>query len=121
MPSLLTNPIETGNTVAAINIVRKELTKILHVVNIVVQVLVLPYYIYLIYKNWSDVFYMVVYGLMLLVSVAAFIIELILDGRLKKKEDKAKKVAEKKAAAVEAVAEEAAAEEPAAEEAPAEA
>ena len=95
MPSLLTNPIETGNTVAAINIVRKELTKILHVVNIVVQVLVLPYYIYLIYKNWSDVFYMVVYGLMLLVSVAAFIIELILDGRLKKKEDKAKKVAEK--------------------------
>ena len=95
MPSLLTNPIETGNTVAAINIVRKELTKILHVVNIVVQVLVLPYYIYLIYKNWNDVFYMVVYGLMLLVSVAAFIIELILDGRLKKKEDKAKKVAEK--------------------------
>ena len=89
-------------------------------VNIVVQVLVLPYYIYLIYKNWSDVFYMVVYGLMLLVSVAAFIIELILAGRLKKKEDKAKKVAEKKAAAV-AAAEEAAAEAPAAVEAPAEA
>ena len=87
MPSLFTNPIETGNTIASINIVRKEVTAILRVVNIVVQVFVLPYYVYLIYKNWTDPFYIVVYGLLLFVSVLAFILELILNRKLRNKDE----------------------------------
>ena len=87
MANLFTNPIETGNTIASINIVRKELTKLLRIINIVVQIAVLPYYIYLIYKNWGNVFYIVVYILLFVVSLAAFILELILNDKYNKNEE----------------------------------
>ena len=90
-PSLFKKPIETGHTVASINIVRKQLLRLLRIVNIVVQALVLPYYAYLLGKNWGDAFYVTVYSILIGVSLSAVIIEQVIINQQNKAEGKAEK------------------------------
>lgn len=95
-PSLFKKPIETGHTFASISIVRKQLLKLLRAVNIIVQILVLPYYAYLIGKNYADPFYVSVYGTLVGASLLFMLLEQLFLRRQNAAEDKAERRKAKK-------------------------
>lgn len=68
----------TKHTMASIDIIKSQLSKILKWLSIIVSIIFVAYYAYLIYINLDSVFYIVAYSVLLAASVSAFICEIAL-------------------------------------------
>ena len=69
----MANPL--SHTLSAVRIIKRELAKIKKILNIVVQVLFLAYFLYLIFSNLNSLSYVIIYSLILSVSLASILIE----------------------------------------------
>ncbi len=69
----MANPL--SHTLSAVRIIKRELAKIKKILNIVVQVLFLVYFLYLIFSNLNSLSYVIIYSLILSVSLASILIE----------------------------------------------
>lgn len=84
--------ISTKHTTAAINLIKKQLQKISKVLNIVIQIFFICYYIFLIATNYNRIVYLVIYSCLFVVTLTGFIMELVLS----KKDNEEKKKIKKK-------------------------
>ena len=69
----------TKHTMASIDIIKSQLSKLLKWLSIIVSIIFAAYYAFLIYINLDSVFYIVAYSVLLAASLAAFICEILLN------------------------------------------
>ena len=90
----------TKHTMASIDIIKSQLSKILKWLSIIVSIIFVAYYAYLIYINLDSVFYIVAYSVLLAASVSAFICEIALSRPNKYDSKLVKKIKTKQKAAM---------------------
>lgn len=83
--------ISTKHTTAAINLIKKQLQKISKVLNIVIQIFFICYYIFLIATNYNRIVYLVIYSCLFVVTLTGFIMELVLSKKDAEEKKKIKK------------------------------
>lgn len=69
----MANPL--SHTLSAVRIIKRELSKIKKILNIVVQSIFLVYFLYLIFSNLDSLSYVIIYSIILSVSLASILIE----------------------------------------------
>ena len=85
--------VETRHTFAALEKIKRDLSKFVRIISTCSMILFFVYYIYLLITNLSSTIHIVVYSVLFITVVASFIIELIIGSHKKgsKKEMKLNK------------------------------
>lgn len=73
--------IETKHTFAAVDKIKKDLTKFLKIINNICLIVFFFYYIYLIYTNYKSPFYLSIYVILFITLFSTFLVEVLIKGK----------------------------------------